>query len=75
MTHLILTHLHTQIMRLRHERPRNTPVPGPRGVDRHPDAGYTTETIAVIALLVILALAVIGIIAAKVIAKANGITL
>jgi len=31
--------------------------------------------IAVIALLVILALAVIGIIAAKVIAKANGITL
>ncbi|MCJ0875579.1 hypothetical protein [Streptomyces sp. AP-93] len=39
------------------------------------DAGYTTETIVVTALLAILSLAVVGIIAAKVIAKANGISL
>ncbi|MGH4029350.1 hypothetical protein ACQB60_10490 [Actinomycetota bacterium Odt1-20B] len=37
------------------------------------DAGYTTETIIVTALLTVLALAVIGIIVAKVTAKANGI--
>ncbi|MEV0966470.1 hypothetical protein AB0J25_28475 [Streptomyces sp. NPDC049910] len=39
------------------------------------DAGYTTETIVVTALLAILALAVVGIIVAKVTAKANGINL
>jgi uncharacterized membrane protein YjgN (DUF898 family) len=39
------------------------------------DAGYTTETIVVTALLAILALAVVGIIVAKVTAKANGIDL
>ncbi|MDG4864417.1 hypothetical protein P8605_40360 [Streptomyces sp. T-3] len=39
------------------------------------DAGYTTETIVVTALLVILALAVIGVIATKVLSKANGIDL
>jgi hypothetical protein len=39
------------------------------------DAGYTTETIVVTALLVILGLTVVGIIVAKVIAKANGIQL
>ena len=39
------------------------------------DAGYTTETIVVTALLAILALAVVGIIAAKVTTKANGISL
>lgn len=39
------------------------------------DAGYTTETILVTALLAILALSVIGIIAAKVLSKANGIDL
>jgi hypothetical protein len=37
------------------------------------EAGYTTETIVVTALLVVLALTVLGIIAAKVIFKANGI--
>lgn len=39
------------------------------------DAGYTTETIVVTALLSILSLVVVGIIVAKVTAKANGIDL
>ncbi|MBD0741663.1 hypothetical protein [Streptomyces sp. CBMA152] len=39
------------------------------------DAGYTTETIVVTALLVILGLSVVGVIVAKVTAKANGIDL
>jgi hypothetical protein len=39
------------------------------------DDGYTTETIAVIALLVVLALGVVGAIAVKVKAKADGIDL
>lgn len=39
------------------------------------DAGYTTETIVVTALLAILALTVVGIIAGKVLGKANGIDL
>ncbi|MEU3962961.1 hypothetical protein AB0F42_24665 [Streptomyces buecherae] len=39
------------------------------------DAGYTTETIVVTALLAILAITVVGIIVAKVTAKANGIDL
>ena len=38
-------------------------------------AGYTTETVVVIALLVAMALAAIAIIAAKVLAKANGLNL
>jgi hypothetical protein len=42
---------------------------------RSRDAGYTTETVVVIALLVALALAAIAIITAKVIAKANSINL
>ena len=39
------------------------------------DAGYSTETVIVTALLAILALAVVGIIAVKVTDKANGINL
>lgn len=39
------------------------------------DAGYSTETVIVTALLAILALTVVGIIVAKVTAKANGISL
>jgi hypothetical protein len=39
------------------------------------DAGYTTETVVVTALLVALAIAAIAIIVAKVIAKANGLNL
>lgn len=39
------------------------------------DDGYTTETIVVTALLAVLALAVVGIIAAKVTSRANGIDL
>ncbi|WP_060954422.1 hypothetical protein [Streptomyces hygroscopicus] len=39
------------------------------------DAGYTTETIVVTALLVVLALTVVGIIVAKVLAKAHSIDL
>jgi hypothetical protein len=42
---------------------------------RQPDAGYSTETVLVTALLVVAALAVIAIVAAKVTDKANGITL
>jgi hypothetical protein len=39
------------------------------------DAGYTTETVVVTALLVALAIAAIAIIVSKVIAKANGLDL
>jgi Na+-driven multidrug efflux pump len=39
------------------------------------DAGYTTETVVVTALLVALAIAAIAIIVTKVIAKANGLDL
>ncbi|MBL1102918.1 hypothetical protein [Streptomyces coffeae] len=39
------------------------------------DAGYTTETIIVTALLAILTITVIGIITTKVLAKANSIDL
>ncbi|AJC59507.1 MULTISPECIES: hypothetical protein [unclassified Streptomyces] len=39
------------------------------------DAGYTTETVLITALLVILALSVVGIIVAKVTAKAKAIDL
>jgi hypothetical protein len=39
------------------------------------DAGYTTETVLITALLAILALAVVGIIVAKVTAKAHSIDL
>ncbi len=42
---------------------------------RQGDGGYTTETVVVIALLVALAIAAIAIIAAKVLAKANGLNL
>jgi hypothetical protein len=38
------------------------------------EAGYTTETIVVTALLVVLGLTVLGILAAKVIFKSNGIS-
>lgn len=41
---------------------------------REPEAGYSTETVLVTALLVVAALAVIAIIVAKVLTKANGIT-
>jgi hypothetical protein len=42
---------------------------------RLPDDGYSTEAIAVIATLSVLALTVIGIIAVKIVAKANAIDL
>ncbi|NKQ59010.1 hypothetical protein HFP15_39830 [Amycolatopsis sp. K13G38] len=42
---------------------------------REPEAGYSTETVLVTALLVAAALVIIAIIVAKVTAKANGITL
>lgn len=41
----------------------------------HTDSGYTTETIVVTALLALLGLTVVGIIVAKVTARANGIDL
>ena len=42
---------------------------------RHDEGGYSTEAVVVTALLAALAIAVIAIIVAKVIAKANEITL
>lgn len=42
---------------------------------RNPEAGYSTETVLVTALLVVGALAVVAIVVAKVTAKANGINL
>lgn len=39
------------------------------------DAGYTTETVVVVALLVALAIAAIAIITSKVLAKANNLNL
>jgi len=39
------------------------------------DAGTTTETVIIVALLAAAAIAVIGIIAAKLVTKANGINL
>ena len=61
MTYLILAHLADHIRELRRKLAR--------------DDGYSTETIAVVALLVALALTVIGIITVKVVAKANSINL
>ena len=46
-----------------------------RRLREDPDAGYSTETVLVTALLVILAIAVIAIIVIKVTAKANSINL
>ena len=42
---------------------------------RNPDAGYTTETVVVTALLIVAALTVVAIIVGKVTAKANDINL
>ena len=55
----VLTALHARLEELR----------------RHPEAGYTTETVLVTALLVVAALTIVAIIVAKVIAKANSINL
>lgn len=46
-----------------------------RQLREHPDAGYTTEAVVITALLVAVAIAAVAAIAAKVIDKANGITL
>ncbi|MBB5155921.1 hypothetical protein [Saccharopolyspora phatthalungensis] len=42
---------------------------------RHPDAGYTTETVVVTAVLIAAALVVVGILVAKAVSKANEINL
>ncbi len=61
---VLLTHIRANITQLRTE------------IRENPDAGYSTETVVVTALLVALALAVIGdIIYNKVLSKANGISL
>jgi hypothetical protein len=44
-------------------------------INERPDAGYASEAVLVTALLILLAIAVISIIAAKVTAKANDIDL
>lgn len=41
---------------------------------REPDAGYTTETVVITALLVLMGIAALGIIAAKVADKANSLS-
>jgi hypothetical protein len=56
---LLRAGLHTRIAELR----------------RDPDAGYTTETVVITALLVVAALTVVAIIVGKVVAKANSIDL
>jgi hypothetical protein len=43
------------------------------GARERPEAGYSTEAVVVIALLVAVAVAAVGIIGAKVLAKAHGI--
>lgn len=63
MSTLIITYLLARITSLR------------RHLAEHPDDGYTVEAVAVIALLVVLALAVVAVISAKVLAKANSIDL
>lgn len=63
MSNLILNYLTSRIGELRKQ------------LAQHPDGGYSTETIAVVALLVVLALTVMGIITVKVVAKANSINL
>ncbi|MFZ3555837.1 hypothetical protein [Streptomyces sp. BH055] len=57
------------------ERLRNQGAQVREATTRRPDAGYTTETVVVTALLAILALTVVGIIVGKVLGKANGIDL
>jgi hypothetical protein len=63
VTKLIVTYLLARITSLR------------RYLRNRPDDGYTVETVAVIALLVVLALGVVAVISAKVLAKANSINL
>jgi hypothetical protein len=48
---------------------------GRRRMREEPDAGYSTETVLVTALLVVLAIAVIAVITVKVTEKANSINL
>jgi fatty acid desaturase len=64
LTQLELLHLAAAALRTRLAQAR-----------REPDAGYTTETVVVVALLVAMALAAVAIITAKVIAKANSLNL
>ena len=45
-----------------------------RGLRADPEAGYTTETVIVTALLAALALTAVGIIVAKVVSAANNIS-
>jgi hypothetical protein len=63
MTSLVLAHLVARIRSLH------------RDLTARRDDGYTTETIAVIAMLVALAIAVLAVVAAKVLAKAQSIDL
>ncbi|WP_232668635.1 hypothetical protein [Pseudonocardia sp. TRM90224] len=48
---------------------------GRRRMREEPEAGYSTETVLVTALLVVLALTVIAIITAKIVERAHRITL
>ncbi|MBX7267594.1 hypothetical protein KIF24_17165 [Micromonospora sp. Llam7] len=64
MTYLLLTHLFTGMRSARH-----------RLVRSYRDDGYSTETILVASLLVVLAIAVLAILATAVTDKANDINL
>jgi hypothetical protein len=64
MTYLALNYLFTTMRSTRQ-----------RLVRSHRDDGYSTETILVASLLVVMALAVIAILAGKIAAKANSINL
>jgi hypothetical protein len=63
VTSLILTHLLAAFATLRH------------GPADHDDDGYSAETVLVTALLVVLAIAALGLIASRVLAKAATINL
>jgi len=63
---MMLALLHRLVTELRHRH---------RALRDSGDAGYSTETVLVTALLAAAALVVLGIIAAKVAAKANSINL
>jgi hypothetical protein len=52
-----------------------TTRPRPRRAPAHDDAGYTTEAVVVIALMVALALTAVGILTARILAKVNSIDL
>lgn len=66
MASLLLTYLSARISELRHELARS---------DARDRGAYTVEAVVVMALLAVLAIGMLGVIATKVMAKANSIDL